>query len=86
MLPKFALIRSTSSSTLRTPLRSISSRRMICTGNAVSPSTRGTCEPVTVTRSSVVAGSAAAGAGASVAVCASASACGGAGHDQGGDV
>ncbi len=51
---KLALIRCSSSSTLATPLRSISSRRMICTGSAVSASTRGSCEPVTMTRCSVV--------------------------------
>ena len=50
--PKFALTRLSTSSTVWTPLRSISSRRMIWTGSAVSPSMRGTREPTTSTRGS----------------------------------
>jgi hypothetical protein len=43
----FALTLDMSSDTVDTPLRSISWRVMTCTGNAVSTSGRGMCDPVT---------------------------------------
>src|SRR4051812_1809148 len=60
--PKLALMRLSSSSTLKAPLRSISSRVMICTGSTVSASVRGTREPVMTIRSGLDSCASAAGA------------------------
>src|SRR5882672_10405456 len=60
--PKLALMRVSRSSTLRAPLRSISSRVMICTGSAVSASARASREPVMTTRSRAISCGCAAGA------------------------